>query len=89
MDRIAQQLPWCSDRDKLEELRRPDIFDYKTVDWLDVTAHRKELNRIWQMGTHLHTTSKGRRRKNFEDSALIYGESGLLITEYEIAAYRK
>lgn len=46
MDRIAQQLPWCSDRDKLEELRRPDIFDYKTVDWLDVTAHRKELNRI-------------------------------------------
>ena len=41
------------------------------------------------MGTHLHTTSKGRRRKNFEDSALIYGESGLLITEYEIAAYRK
>lgn len=46
MDRIAQQLPWCSDHDKLEELRRPDIFDYKTVDWLDVTAHRKELNRI-------------------------------------------
>ena len=46
MDRIAQQLPWCSDRDNLEELRRPDIFDYKTVDWLDVTAHRKELNRI-------------------------------------------
>ena len=46
MDRIAQQLPWCSDRDKLEELRRPDTFDYKTVDWLDVTAYRKELNRI-------------------------------------------
>ena len=88
MDRIAQQLPWCSDHDKLEELRRPDIFDYKTVDWLDVTAHRKELNRIWQMGSHLHTTSKGRRRKNFEDSALI-SKSGLLITEYEIAAYGK
>ena len=38
------------------------------------------------MGSHLHTTSKGRRRKNFEDSALI-SKSGLLITDYEIAAY--
>jgi len=47
MDRIAKQLPWCSDYDKIEQLRRPDIFDNKTVDWLEVTAHGKEeLNRI-------------------------------------------
>ena len=40
------------------------------------------------MGSHLRTTSKGRRRKNCEDSALI-SKSGLLIAEYEIAAYGK
>jgi len=46
MERIAKQLPWCSEQDKIEQFRRPDIFDNKTVDWLAVTAHSKELNRI-------------------------------------------
>ena len=48
MGRITKQLPWCSDHDEIEQLRRPDIFDNKTVDWLEVTAHSKaaELNRI-------------------------------------------
>ena len=47
MDRIAQQLAWSSAQDKIEQLTRPDIFDNKTVDWLEVTAaHSKELNRI-------------------------------------------
>jgi len=46
MERIAKQLPWCSEQDKIEQFQRPDIFDNKTVDWLAVTAHSKELNRI-------------------------------------------
>lgn len=46
MDRIAKQLPWASAQDKVEQFKRPDIFDNKTVDWLEVTAHSEELNRI-------------------------------------------
>ncbi|XP_031562637.1 uncharacterized protein LOC116298358 [Actinia tenebrosa] len=47
MKRIEQQLPWCPDKDKLEPIRRPDIFDYKTVDWIAVTSHsRDESTRI-------------------------------------------
>ncbi|XP_068670570.1 putative uncharacterized protein C7orf78 [Montipora foliosa] len=47
MDRIIKQIPWCPDDDKMEELRRPDIFDNKTVDWLKVTTYNKaEMNRV-------------------------------------------
>lgn len=46
MRQIAKQLPWCSPQDKIEQFSRPDIFDNKTADWLEVTAHSKELNRI-------------------------------------------
>lgn len=46
MERIAKQLPWSSTQNKIKQFRRPDIFDNKTVDWLAVTAHSKELNRI-------------------------------------------
>ncbi|PFX24890.1 uncharacterized protein LOC111331089 isoform X1 [Stylophora pistillata] len=46
MRQIAKQLPWCSPQDKIEQFARPDIFDDKTIDWLEVTAHSKELNRI-------------------------------------------
>ena len=47
MDRIAKQLPWCPDNNKMEELERPDIFDNQTVDWIKVTAHNKaELNTV-------------------------------------------
>lgn len=46
MERIAKQLPWYSAQDKIEQFRRPDISDNKTVDWLAVTAHSKEFNMI-------------------------------------------
>lgn len=41
MDRIAEQLPWCPDNNRMEELGRPDIFDNTTVDWIKVTAYNK------------------------------------------------
>lgn len=47
MDRIAKQLPWCPDNNKMEELERPDIFDNQTCDWIKVTAYKKtELNTV-------------------------------------------
>lgn len=47
MDRIAKQLPWCPDNNKMEELERPDIFDNQTCDWIKVTAYNKaELNTV-------------------------------------------
>lgn len=42
MKRIERQLPWCSHKDKLEPIHRPDIHDHKTVDWIAVTGHSKD-----------------------------------------------
>ncbi|XP_001641159.2 uncharacterized protein LOC5521353 [Nematostella vectensis] len=42
MHQIEKQLPWCPDRDKIEPIMRPDIYDYKTKDWIAVTGHSPE-----------------------------------------------
>lgn len=42
MNRIMKQLSWYSGNLTMLRLERPDIKDYKTVDWLKVTEHSKD-----------------------------------------------
>ena len=42
MQRIEKQLPWFPHKNKIEPIRRPDIFDHKTVDWIAVTSHERD-----------------------------------------------
>jgi hypothetical protein len=39
MNKILKQLSWYSGDLAVPKLERPDINDYKTVDWLHVTQH--------------------------------------------------
>lgn len=42
MNQIVKQLSWCLQNEKTLALDRPDIKDYKTIDWLQVTRHPKQ-----------------------------------------------
>ena len=50
MQRIEKKLGWQNEREKIGDLKRPDVDDYKIKDWCDITKAPDEKAGPYALG---------------------------------------